>query len=122
MLLKDIAKKQDLSEKYLSKLVIPLKTAKLINSTRGAHGGYIVTRPPENITVREVVEALEGDLCPVECVKDSNVCKRSETCPTRDVWSLLEKEISKALENVSLQSIIEAHNEKRRSDALLYII
>lgn len=120
--LKDIAERQDLSEKYLSKLIIPLKAAKLVNSARGAHGGYTVARDPETITVKEIVEALEGDLSLVECLKNASVCDSVEVCPTREIWRSLEREMRKVLENITLQSIVKDHQEKKSRGAWSYNI
>lgn len=120
--LHEIAERQDMSEKYLSKLVIPLRAAKLINSARGAHGGYTLARDPAKITVREIVEALEGDLCPVECVHNADVCARVAFCPTRDIWSSLEKEIRRVLEGITLASIVKSNEGKDGSTLWGYSI
>ena len=68
ILLKDVSRSQEISEKYLSQIIIPLKTAGLVKSFRGAHGGYTLQRDPAKINLLEVVSALEGDLSLVECV------------------------------------------------------
>jgi len=120
--LKDIAERQALSEKYLSKLVIPLKAAKLINASRGAHGGYTLAKKPSEITVRQIVEVLEGDICPVECVNNSSVCERLALCPTRDIWSMLQSEIYKVLEAVTLQKIIDDYKNKMENGSISYSI
>lgn len=120
--LKDIAQKQNISEKYLSKLIIPLKAAKLVNSARGAHGGYTLAKDPERITVREIVEVLEGDISPVECVKNSSVCERVEICPTRDIWCSLEREIFRVLESVNLRTIVRDYETKNEQKILSYTI
>ena len=67
-LLRDVARQEGISEKYLGQIIIPLKAAGLVLSQRGAHGGYSLARPPEDITVRDVVEAIEGSIAPVPCV------------------------------------------------------
>ncbi len=110
--LKDIAKRQSISEKYLSKLVIPLKGAALINSARGAHGGYTLARPPYAITAKDVIKVLEGDIAPVECVKDDKLCERTDICPTRDVWEGLQRTISEYLESITLEQIIIRNQDK----------
>lgn len=110
--LKDSARRQSISEKYLSKLVIPLRGARLIFSERGAHGGYALARPPYQITAWDIVSALEGDLAPVECVKDRNVCTFSELCPSRDVWVGLEGAIRRYLEGITLESLLVNSEEK----------
>src|SRR5512136_749477 len=67
-LLKDLARQEGISEKYLGQIVIPLKASGLLAAQRGAHGGYPLPRPPEAITVRDVLEAIEGAIAPVPCV------------------------------------------------------
>lgn len=105
VIIKDIAKRQKISEKYLSKLVIPLKGARLVHSARGAHGGYILAREPSAITLREIIEILEGDITPVECVKNSGVCGMAKTCPTRDIWCRLDQSISGFLDGITLEEL-----------------
>ena len=115
MLLKDIARNEELSEKYLSQLVMPLKASGLINSVRGAQGGYLLARPPEQITVKDIVEVLEGDLAPSDCSKDNSLCSRSSYCITRDVWEKLEKSISKTLKSITLNDLVSKFKKERRN-------
>jgi Rrf2 family protein len=89
----DIAKRQDVSVKYLEQIIIPLKKAHYIESVRGPKGGHILTRPPEEITVAEIVAVLEDGLSLVECVDEPSVCERAPACPTRLLW----KEASEAM-------------------------
>ncbi len=112
MFLGDVAKQQEISEKYLSKLVIPLRGANLIISRRGANGGYMLARDPKNITLKEIVEALEGELFPLDCVKDPEVCSRNPRCASHDVWVDLNKTISDYLDSITLKSIVENYKEK----------
>jgi len=122
VLLRNIAKNQDMSEKYLSKLIIPLKSAGLVNSIRGVHGGYILAKNPENISVKDIVEVLEGDISPVDCVKNASLCERVSICPTRDVWCKLENEISKTLKSISLGDIVKNFQSKEDENSLSYYI
>jgi Rrf2 family transcriptional regulator, cysteine metabolism repressor len=101
----DIAKMHGISAKYLSKLVIPLRGAGLITSFRGAHGGYALARAPRAITMREIVQVLEGDVFPA-------AAKRRETSPTEGVWVMLEKTISDTLQSVTLESIVETGRQQ----------
>ena len=80
--LKDIARSEEISEKYLSQIIIPLKAQGLVTPFRGAHGGYILSRPASQIKLREIIEPLEGDLCLVDCVTNAEVCHRSTECIT----------------------------------------
>ncbi|MDP2855211.1 MAG: Rrf2 family transcriptional regulator [Smithellaceae bacterium] len=110
--LKDIAKREDISEKYLSLIVIPLRGAGLIQSIRGAHGGYRLTRKPAEITMLDVLSALEGEICLVDCVKDTKRCSRISTCPTRDIWGMLGQKISETLRSVTLADLVQTRRQK----------
>jgi Rrf2 family protein len=110
--LKDAAKRQEISEKYLWHLVPPLKNAGLITSVRGAHGGYSLARPPAHITLKEILLAVEGPISFVMCVGDSSACARSETCATRDIWSELSEKFLGILESVTLEDIAEKQKSK----------
>ncbi len=108
VLLKDIAKVEDISEKYLSHLVIPLKASGLISSSRGAHGGYRLAKSPSLITVKDIVKTLEGNLSPVECVKNPSVCGRVSDCVTRDIWKMLDEKISDTFSSITLKDLIKS--------------
>ncbi len=120
-LLNDIAKRENLSGKYLSLIVIPLKAQGLIVSARGAKGGYILSRHPSQISMREIVEALDGEIAASECLRDSKSCNRFSSCVTREVWKLLDDKIAETLASVKLQDLIEIHN-KRKNPANNYEI
>ncbi|MBU4304765.1 MAG: Rrf2 family transcriptional regulator [Candidatus Omnitrophica bacterium] len=111
--LKDIAKNEDISLKYLSQIIIPLKTAGLVDSFRGAHGGYLLTRPPDQITMKEVIEILEGNFNLVECVKSPSSCSRISLCATRNLWSVLGEKITQVLEGVTLAALVSRCKEKQ---------
>ena len=121
VLLKDIAKREEISEGYLEHLLPPLKTAGLVNSSRGAHGGYTLAKTPSEITLREVVQALEGPLSPAECVGTPNVCQRVRSCVTRDIWKKLGEKISQTLESVTLKDMVEMQKNKGET-SLIYNI
>jgi len=121
VLLKDIAKREEISEGYLEHLLPPLKAAGLVNSSRGAHGGYTLAKTPSKITLREVVQALEGPLSLVECVDTPNVCQRVRFCVTRDIWKKLGEKISQTLESVTLKDMVEMQKNKGET-SLIYNI
>ena len=104
--LKDIAKTHRISEKYLSKLVIPLRGASLITSFRGAHGGYSLSRDPRTISLREIVQALEGDFAAAGSPRRKAGGEESDAHPADSVWAALEKTINEALEKVTLDSLL----------------
>jgi len=112
VILKDIASRQDISEKYLSKLIIPLRGAGIVNSSRGAHGGYMLSRDPSEINLLEVAKILEGDITPVECVIDERVCDRVNICPSRDIWRRLDNVITGFLSEITLEELAENGVEK----------
>jgi len=120
ILLKDIAKRQEISEKYLWQLIPPLKNAGLINSTRGAHGGYMLAKPPAQITLKEIVVTLEGPMCLVECVDNPSLCSRVDTCVSRDVWHEVSEKILQTLESFTLENMVE--KQKRKVEAFTYVI
>jgi Rrf2 family protein len=110
--LREIAVREDISEKYLSQIIIPLRGGGLVRSIRGAHGGYTLAKPPAEITLREIVEPLEGGNCLVDCVKHPSTCSRVPTCATRDIWTMLGGKISEALDSVTLEQLVRIHHEK----------
>ncbi len=103
----DIAKRQNVSVKYLEQIIIPLKKAHYIESVRGSKGGHILTRPPEEITVKEIVAVLEEGTTLLECVADPTVCDRADICPTRLLWKETSEAMFGRLEAVTLADLVE---------------
>ena len=112
MLLKDIVRQEQISEKYLSLIIIPLKSAGFVNSIRGARGGYVLAKDPSQITLKELVDVLEGDTCLVDCVKDSASCSRSSSCASRDLWAIVSENISRTLGSMTLEDLVKMNREK----------
>jgi Rrf2 family cysteine metabolism transcriptional repressor len=108
--LKDIAAAHSISEKYLSKLVIPLRGVGLVSSFRGAHGGYALARAPRSITIREIVQVLEGMIAPASGPKKKQG-EPSDTHPTDAVWTMLDRTVLQTLENVTLDALVQAGRE-----------
>ena len=104
--LKDIARAHGISEKYLSKLVIPLRGVGLVTSYRGAHGGYSLARDPRTITLREIVQALEGDISAAGAPRKSRESDEGYPHPADAVWRTLEKTVNDALEKITLESLM----------------
>lgn len=120
--LKDIAKEEEISEKYLSVIIIPLKAAGLVTSTRGAYGGYTLAKNPSEISLKEVVDILEGGTCLVDCVKDPTACSRSDTCASRDVWNILSNKMSETLSAMTLETLAGMSREKADKRGPMYHI
>ena len=116
VLLKDIAHKHEFSEKYLSKLVIPLRGAGLIQSARGAHGGYVLGKAPADINLREVVDCLEGGLGVIDCADNPALCPRSTDCSSRDVWAGLEKVMRDYCESMTLAQMAKDKTQNSYAD------
>ncbi|OHD66185.1 MAG: hypothetical protein A2176_08060 [Spirochaetes bacterium RBG_13_51_14] len=112
--LKDIARSEEISGKYLSQIIIPLKAKGLVTTFRGAHGGYILSRPASEIKLREIIEPLEGDLCLVDCVTNAEVCNRSTECVTRDVWIQMSAHMLEFLETLTLEDLVQKYKKKQR--------
>ena len=119
--LKKIARTEDISEKYLSQIIIPLKAAGLVNSFRGARGGYALAKEPGNINIREIVEVLEGDFTLVECVKNENDCLRSSVCVTRNLWNEVGKAIANTLAKSTLEDLVRQCKD-RQDEVMMYNI
>lgn len=109
--LKDIAAAHAISEKYLSKLVIPLRGVGLVSSFRGAHGGYALAREPRSVTIREIVQVLEGMMSPASGPRKKQGGEQADAHPTDAVWTMLDNTVLQALENVTLESLVQAGRE-----------
>jgi len=105
--LREVAKRQDLSVKYLEQLIIPLKAAGYIRSVRGARGGYTLARKPDKISVGQIMKVLEGGLSLVDCVEDPKVCEREKNCPTRDIWLRMSERLLEELSSLTLRDVLD---------------
>jgi Rrf2 family protein len=110
--LKDIAGRQGISEKYLWQLINPLKATGLVSSTRGAHGGYALGKTPESISLKEILQVLEGSLCLVDCVDNPSLCERSNSCISRDIWGEASRGMQRTLEGTTLATMVSKQKEK----------
>jgi len=122
ILLKDIARRQGISENYLEHLMPSLKTAKLVNSSRGAHGGYTLAQAPHKVKLLDIIQALEGSLAPAECVNTPRVCRRAKSCVTRDIWTEMKVAIDNVLNSTTLQDLVERQREKDGQETSMYHI
>ena len=104
---KDIAASQELSDSYLENILIVLKNNHVIDTTRGVNGGYVLSRHPKEITMLDIVCALDGPPEIVECVSKASSCKRSSTCVSRTVWQELSAAWHKILVSTTLQDLLD---------------
>ncbi len=105
--LKAIAERQSVPEAYLEQLMAPLRREGLIKSVRGAQGGYLLSRPPSEITVGQVLRTLEGDLEITECLNEEDACDKSGGCPTRKVWKKVRDGLNSIVDGITLQDMLE---------------
>lgn len=111
--IKAIAERQRIPEAYLEQLISPLRKSGLVKSVRGAQGGYLLARPPEEITVGQVVRSLEGDLNLVDCLAEENACERACSCATRVVWRKLNDGLNRIADSITLRDIIDDYEQSR---------
>ena len=115
VLLRDIAERQEISERYLERMMNALVSAGLVRSSRGQHGGFSLAKPPGEIKLSEVIQVVEGSIAPVSCVDDPKVCNRVDICITRDIWERLKNAMSEILESITLENMIEMQKKKLTS-------
>ena len=116
--IKAIAEREDIPEAYLEQLFAVLKREGLVNSTRGAQGGYVLARQPEGITVGDVLRALEGGLSLVDCLDEADACGRSCVCPSRVVWRKVRDGLNAIVDGITLRDMIDDYERmSAREDA-----
>ena len=122
VLLSDIAKRQGISDKYLEQIATQLHRAGIVKTVRGRKGGYLLSRPEGDIRVSEIIEALEGPICVVDCVGEPDTCSKSMICSTRDVWTMLSNKIEEVLSSYTLNDLAKLQQEKTGKEASMYYI
>ena len=115
--LRDISRRQGISQKYLWQVINPLKVAGLLRATRGAHGGYVLAKSPAQISIRDIVDILEGPVSVVACVQSPNTCDRSATCTARSAWSEVESKIKSVMDGITLQRLLEQQAQQAQADS-----
>lgn len=116
----NIAMRQSISDSYLEQLMAKLKKAGLVESIRGAQGGYILSKSASSISVGDILRALEGDLSPVACqgIKSEQGCLGSDKCVTMNVWKRIDDSITAAVDSILLSELVEDNRRLRnRADA-----
>lgn len=122
VILRDVSKRQSISEKYLWQVISPLKSAGLIKTVRGAKGGYELARDPSTITVRDILVVLEGSPTLVLCVESPSICKDSATCVTRDIWARIGQALDSAMSATSLADMVQLAHAKEKATHYAYSI
>jgi Rrf2 family protein len=120
--LPEIARRQAISEKYLEQIFTTLRAAGLVHTLRGRKGGFLLSKPPSEISAAHIIAALEGPSTIVGCVTKPKVCERSATCATRDVWLLVGNKIDEVLSGFTLEQLAIMQEEKSGGEKEMYYI
>jgi len=128
--IKDISRRQDISPRYLEQIFQDLKKAGLLKSRRGPQGGYYLAKPPQEITVREIIEAAEGELALVDCTKEKKnrkkKCDFDNLCVTQVVWAEATRRLNEYFQSVTLKELCEEGKklglEKELDHRFMYFI
>ena len=104
--LSQISQRENISREFLAQLMSDLRRANLIESYKGITGGYTLTKPPREITLKEIFEALEGPIQIIDCLHLDNKCERESTCYSKNVWRFIEKKIIDLLGKLTLEDLI----------------
>lgn len=106
--LKDVARRQEISDKYLEQIISILNKAGYVKSVRGAQGGYLLKRRPEEYTVGMILRLTEGSLAPVACIEDDEiVCEKQDACVTSIVWKKINDAVNEVVDNITLQDLVD---------------
>jgi len=113
---REIAEQERLPPDYVEQILLRLRRAALVRSTRGAHGGYSLARPPEDISIRDVIAASESTTFDLHCVShpvEEERCSSAHTCSIRPVWVLLQRRIDDVLDGIRLSDLLHEEGEVR---------
>ena len=123
ILLKDVARRQEISERYLENIMRVLIANGLVNSAQGRSGGFALAKPAEQIQLNEIIETLDGSMSPAPCVDNPKLCNRTAICVTRDIWEKLKKAMDDVLNSITLQELVEMQKDKfAKQEMQMYFI
>jgi Rrf2 family protein len=111
--LRIIAQRQDISIKYLEQLMSILRSAGFVRSIRGAKGGYMLAKPPNQIKLSDVFDCLEGYVTTVECIEDKKYCERADDCIARQVWIQVQDAIKNVLQSITVQDLVNRGKDEK---------
>lgn len=120
--LKLIARNQNISDQYLEQIFAKLRKANLVQSVRGAQGGYLLAKGANNITVGDILTVLEGPISLSDCVLDEDVCENSSICVTKVVWEKIKKGIDEVVDSITLQDMINDYNKNKFKNDITNLI
>ncbi len=116
--IKTIARRQEISRKYLEQLISMLKSSGIVKSVRGPKGGYFLAKNPAAITLYDLFKALEGPGATVECLENQDYCSRYQNCVARQAWVKLQEAIAEVLKSITMQDLVDKmrYNDKLQRD------
>lgn len=111
--LKDVARRQEISDKYLEQIISTLNKAGYVKSIRGAQGGYMLKKDPKDYTVGMILRVTEGSLAPVDCVEEGMAeCERMNECATVLIWQKINEAVNNVVDNITLEDLVEWQMQK----------
>ena len=110
----DIERKQGISKAYLENILLSLRDNRIIHTIRGAQGGFELSKNPADITLLDVVEAVDGPLVLVDCLDRDDACERMDECPLRDVWDELQTAHHDVLGKITLADLLKKEKKKNK--------
>lgn len=119
--IKTISKRQNISEYYLEQLFAPLRKANLIKSIRGSQGGYVLNKEPENITVADIMDILEGPIEIADCIEGAT-CNNIDCCATKLLWQKIKDSIDSVMKLVTLQDIVNDYKSIKEKNDMLQLV
>lgn len=116
--IRDISKAQDIPARFLEQILLQIKRAGYLRSRKGPNGGYILSKPPEKISVAEIIRVMDGPLAPIDCVSVTahEVCPREKSCGLRQLWKKTRDAIAEILENTSFAAVAEMTRKARKAN------
>ena len=113
VLLDEISERQNIPRSFLTKIFMSLSKSGIVDSRRGYKGGFMLAKSPDDITILDIIESIEGTVSINQCVNFSGTCDRENFCPVREVWKKTQKEIFNILKGTSMQSLSDRSGEIR---------
>ena len=113
--IKDVAARQQISEKYLEQIVTILNRAGYVRSVRGAQGGYYLSKDPSEYTIGMILRTVEGSIAPVSCLDDAvNQCEHCKECVTLELWEQVDRAIANVVDHVTLADLVDKQRRMER--------
>jgi len=117
VMVREIAEREGLSERYLEQLLLSLKAAGIVRATRGTGGGFSLAKSPSEVNLKDVIRITEGSTAFTECADDPDVCSRSSACALLDAWVEVTKAAERVMESITIKDLIERQAQKPQTNS-----